>query len=397
MDEVRINELIKIYKEGLLEDTIPWWQNRFLDFEDGGYLIYRDADGTLLSTDKPVWFLGRIAWMWSRLYNKVEKRQDWLEVAKHGIDFMLKHAFDNDGRMFFTLTKDGRPLRKRLYLFSECFGAIALAEYARAAGSEEMLQKSKDLFDLIIKYHTTPGLLPPKVIPETRPMKSHGIYMILISVAQILREVDNAYIYTEVINDSIKEIFTNFVKPEKRCLLENVLADGSFLDIPEGRIVNPGHSIETAWFIMKEGEYRRDKSLVLKACEVLDWSLDMGWDEKYGGGILYYVDCDKKPPEPIEHELKLWWPHNEALYSTLLAYYLTKDEKWCNWYERIHKWTFEHFPDKTNGEWYGYLRRDGTISSPVKGNIWKGPFHLPRMQLNCWQLLESMKLENSKV
>ena len=205
MDEVRINELIKIYKEGLLEDTIPWWQNRFLDFEDGGYLIYRDADGTLLSTDKPVWFLGRIAWMWSRLYNKVEKRQDWLEVAKHGIDFMLKHAFDNDGRMFFTLTKDGRPLRKRRYLFSECFGAIALAEYARAAGSEEMLQKSKDLFDLIIKYHTTPGLLPPKVIPETRPMKSHGIYMILISVAQILREVDNAYIYTEVINDSIKD------------------------------------------------------------------------------------------------------------------------------------------------------------------------------------------------
>ena len=118
MEKQRIEELIGIYRDGLLNDTIPWWESRMIDKEAGGYLTYRDADGSLLSTDKPVWVNGRIIWMWSRLYNAVEKRPEWLEVARHGVDFLLKHAFDSDGRMFYSVTRDGRPLRKRRYLFS---------------------------------------------------------------------------------------------------------------------------------------------------------------------------------------------------------------------------------------------------------------------------------------
>jgi N-acylglucosamine 2-epimerase len=139
-------KLMNFYKDGLLADTIPWWQNRFIDREDGGFLTCFDADGSLLGTDKPVWLLARIIWMWSRLYNTVEKRGDWLEAAGHGMDFMLEHAFDADGRMFYSLTKQGSPLRKRRYLYTECFGVMALAEYARAEGSEKLLEKSKAAF-----------------------------------------------------------------------------------------------------------------------------------------------------------------------------------------------------------------------------------------------------------
>ena len=46
------------------------------------------------------------------------------------------------------------------------------------------------------------------------------------------------------------------------------------------------------------------------------------------------------------------------------------------------------FADEEHGEWYGYLHRDGRVSVPLKGNLWKGPFHLPRMQLVCWKLIE---------
>ena len=83
--------------------------------------------------------------------------------------------------------------------------------------------------------------------------------------------------------------------------------------------------------------------------------------------------------------------HNEALYATLLAYYLTGEDEWLEWFKKVHDWSFTHFPDTRHGEWFGYLRRDGTVSSRVKGNMWKGPFHLPRALLNCWQLLERMK------
>ena len=389
MKNDRLTRLRDLYRDGLLEDTIPWWQDRFCDEEFGGYLTYRDADGSLLSTDKPVWVLGRVIWMWSRLYNEVEKRPDWLEVARHGIDFMLKHAFDVDGRMFWSLTRDGRPLRKRRYLFTETFGVVALAEYARASESDEMLERARQLYRLLLKYHQTPGLLPPKALPQTRQLKGHAMPMILLATSQVIRKADDDPLYDDTIERSLEEVFRDFVKSEKRCLLETVQADGSVLDNPEGRTVNPGHAIETSWFIMEEGRRRGDKSLVEQACQILEWSLDVGWDPVHGG-ILYFVDCDGKQAEPYEHELKLWWPHNEALYACLLALHLTGDTKWAKWYERVHAWSFDHFPDREHGEWFGYLRRDGTVSSTVKGNMWKGPFHLPRMQLCGWQLLEEM-------
>ena len=389
MKPERLTELRDLYRDTLLEDVVPWWQSRFLDSECGGYLTYRDADGTLLSTDKPVWVLGRIIWMWSRLHHTIERRQDWLEIARHGVEFMLRHAFDSDGHMFFALTRDGRPLRKRRYLFSETFGTIALAEYARASGSQEMLDRAKSLYRLLLRYHRTPGLLAPKVLPQTRQLKGHAMPMILLATSQIMRQVDDDPLYDDTIERSLREVLHDFVKPEKRCLLETVFADGQMLDTPEGRTVNPGHAIETSWFIMEEARGRSDRRLIEQAVQILQWSLEIGWDAQFGG-LLYFVDCDGRQAEPYEHDMKLWWVHNEALYACLLALHLTGDSRWTDWYERLHAWTFSHFPDRQHGEWFGYLHRDGTISSTVKGNMWKGPFHLPRMLLYGWKLLEEM-------
>jgi len=392
MDADKLEQLSGFYKRHLLENVLPWWETRFVDREHGGFLVYRDADGALLSTDKPIWVMGRITWMWSRLYNTVEKKPDWLDIGAQGIDFLLEHGFDTDGRMFFSVTKEGLPLRKRRYLYAETFAAIAFAEYARAVQSEELLERAREIYRLILMYHRTPGLLPPKVIPATRQMRGHGMNMILIVTSQIMRKADphNREIYDDTINRAIDEIFNFLVKPEKQCLLEAVLANGKILDTPEGRTVLPGHAIETAWFIMEEATERGDGALLKEALRILEWSLQKGWDPEFGG-ILYYVDCDGKPAEPYEHELKLWWVHNEALYATLLAYYLTGEDEWLGWFKKLHDWSFTHFPDTKHGEWFGYLRRDGTVSSPVKGNLWKGPFHLPRSLLNCWQLLERMK------
>ena len=391
MDKERLVVLRDLYRDGLLDDTIPFWQSCIIDKAYGGYLNYRDADGSLLSTDKAVWVLGRIIWMWSRFYNTIEKRDEWLDVAQHGGDFMLKHAFDTDGRMFYLLAQDGRPLRKRRYLYTETFGVVALAEFGRATGSQEMIDKAKELYQLILRYHATPGLLEPKVFPETRQLKGHAMPMILLAMSQVMRQADPSQDsqYDQVITSSMNEVFKDFVKPEKKCLLESVQVDGGILDTPEGRTVNPGHAIETSWFMFEEARHRGDKSVIPRACQILEWSLDIGWDPVHGG-ILYFVDCDGKQAEPYEHELKLWWPHNEALYALLLAYHLTGENKWSDWYERVHEWAYGHFPDRENGEWFGYLRRDGTVSSTVKSNHWKGPFHLPRMQLYGWKLLEEM-------
>jgi N-acylglucosamine 2-epimerase len=141
---------------------------------------------------------------------------------------------------------------------------------------------------------------------------------------------------------------------------------------------------------MEEYRHRKDKKLLDNACLILDWSLELGWDQEFGG-LLYFVDIEGKPPPQYEHDMKLWWPHNEALYACLLAHHLTGQDKYEQWYEKLHHYAYAHFPDHQHGEWFKYLHRDGTVSSTVKGNRWAGPFHLPRMQYNCSTLLEHIK------
>jgi N-acylglucosamine 2-epimerase len=395
MELKRIEELITIHRDGLLKDTVPFWMKHNLDAECGGFYNYLDADGTILNTDKPVWVLGRYTWLMALLYNQVEKKPEWLDLSRHGIEFLEKYCFDTDGRMFYEVTREGKPLRKRRYLYTETFGVIAFSEYSLASGDQTKREKARQLYELLLRYHQTPGLLPPKLIPETRQAKSHAMPMILIATTQQLRKAGDDPLYTEMIDRYLTEVTGHFMRYDEKALLETVGINGERLDSPEGRCVNPGHAIETAWFIMEEGRHRSDQSLIEKGCQVLDWSLDWGWDKKYGG-ILYFVDVEGKPCFQYEHDMKLWWPHNEALYACLLAHHLTGKKEYEEWYEKIHQWAYAHFPDKENGTWFKYLHRDGTVSTTIKGSAWGGPFHIPRMQLYCWKLLEEMKKKASR-
>ncbi len=390
MKKKRIQELSSYFYEQLVTNTMPFWIDHATDREFGGFTTFLDRKGEILSTDKPMWVMSRITWVLARLYNELEKREQWLELAKHGVDFIKKYGFDQDGRMFYAVTRDGRPLRKRRYLFTETFGVIALAEYARASGDAESLGLAKKLMDLIQDLYHRPGSLEPKVIPETLQTRGHSMAMIRINTLQVLRAADPKGKYNELIDQAIDDVLTYFVKPDKKALLETVGINGEYLgDLPEGRCIIPGHIIETAWFIMEEGKHRSDLELVKKAQPLLDWSLNLGWDDRYGG-ILYYVDVEGRQPIQLEWDMKLWWPHNEAIYGTLLAHSLTEEKQYLDWFEKIHGWAIKHFPDKEYGEWIGYLHRDGSIALDLKGNYFKGPFHIPRQQLYCHLLLKSL-------
>ncbi|KAA0231723.1 N-acylglucosamine 2-epimerase [candidate division KSB1 bacterium] len=387
----RIDELITVYRDGLLNDTLPFWQKHAIDRDQGGFLFCLDQDGSVLSTDKPMWIHGRYVWLLSTLCNTVEPRPEWLQLARHGIDFIRRYGFDDDGRMFYSVTREGRPLRKRRYIFTETFGMIALAAYAKATGEQKAAQEASDLFRLVIKHLTTPGLLEPKIRPETRSLKALAIPMIMIVSAQVLRDAINDPLAQEWIDRSIAEIERDFMKPEFEAVLETVGPNGEFIDNFEGRMICPGHSIEAGWFILHEAKQRNNDAHLRKlGAQILDWSWQKGWDGTYGG-ILYYRDAKGLPCTEYWHDMKFWWPHNEAIIATLLAYRLTGEQKYLRWHGMVHDWAYRHFPDKEYGEWFGYLHRDGSLSTRLKGNMWKGPFHLPRMQWYCWKLLEEMR------
>ena len=387
LDKNYLQKQSGFYENQLLTDTIPFWFPKSIDEAYGGFLLMRDRDGSLLDDDKSVWIQGRATWLLATLYNTVEKKKEWLEGAKKGVDFLLNHCFDKDGQMFFHVTREGKPIRKRRYFFSETFAVIALAAYAKAANDSDLADKAREIFGKCIAYSTGEIKLEPK-FENTRPSKGIGVPMIMMNTAQQLRETIGDSRCDEWIEKWIQEIETFFVKDDIKCVMEQVAPDGSIIDHIDGRTLNPGHAIEGAWFILHEAKYRNnDPHLIALGCKMLDYMWERGWDKEHGG-ILYFRDVFNKPVQEYWQDMKFWWPQNEAIIATLLAYTMTGNEKYKQWHQQIHDYAYTHFHDKEFGEWYGYLHRDGTVAQPTKGNLFKGPFHLPRQEWYCWKLLE---------
>ena len=382
------------YKKDLTENIMPFWMKYGLDRENGGVYTCVNRDGSLMDTTKSVWFQGRFAFICSFAYNNVEKNQEWLDAAKSTLEFIEKHCFDEQGHMYFSVTAEGKPLRKRRYVFSETFAAIAMSEYALATGDQHWAKRAIQVFEDTQRFLATPGFLPAKFEADVK-LQGHSIVMILINVGSCIRKVVDDPKLTQQIDDSIEKLKKYFIHPEFKCLLETVGENGEFIDTNMTRTINPGHCIETSWFIMEEVKLRGwDKPMFDLALQVFDWSWDWGWDKQYGG-IINFRDCKNLPSQDYSQDMKFWWPQCETIIASLYAYLGTGDEMYLYRHERISEWTYAHFPDAEYGEWYGYLHRDGTVAQPAKGNLYKGPFHIPRMMIKGYMLCQEIlkKLE----
>lgn len=394
----KIKKYEKFYQDFLLNNVVKFWENSdLIDKENGGFITSVDREGKSYNNDKSVWFQGRCLWTFSKLCNTYGIKKEWLDAAKSGADFIRKYCIDKDGRMFFIVTKDGKPLRKRRYFYSESFLVVGFAEYYLISKDKSDLDLAEKYFNLMYELYRHPEHDPFKITPkenaEVRNLHSNAYPMVLVSSAQtLLRISGNKEKYNPIIKSIIDDMINLHYKEQYKCVLENVNQDGSILDNPTGRTINPGHSIENSWFLMNYAKTSDDKDLLFKAINIFNWSLERGWDDKYGG-IFYFVDLFNRPCEQLEHDMKLWWVHNESLIASLTAYKLTGDEAYFKKFEKLHSYIFSHFPDKKYGEWYGYLHRDGTVSHTQKGSLWKGPYHLPRCLILVDLILKSI-IEN---
>jgi len=388
LDELR--DFGELCRRELTENVLPFWMKHGWDREHGGVYTCLNRDGSLMDPTKSVWFQGRFAFALAYAYNHINGvseavRQEWLEAAKSTIDFFERHCFDSRGRMYFEVAADGTPLRMRRYLFSESFAAIAHAEYAKATGEKSHSDRALELFKAIRAAADDPALCPPKYEPALTT-QGHSLTMILINVANVLKQVSDDPLLDAQIDESIDRLFRFFVKSDFKCILETVGANGEFIDTCAGRTINPGHGIETSWFLMDVARARGDEELMKKALQILDWQWNWGWDAEQGGGIISFRDCKGLPPQCYEQDMKFWWPQCEAIIANLEAYLHTGDEKHLERFRLVRDWAWSHLKDPEAPEWFGYLHRDGTVAQPAKGNLFKGPFHIPRMLVKCAEL-----------
>lgn len=380
------------YRSMLLDSVLPFWLEHGFDQEYGGMLTGLDRDGSILETDKSVWFQGRALWVFSEAARLFDKSSEYQEVCDSLVSFIEQYCFDpSDGRMYFRVSREGEPVVKRMrYVFSETFAIIGFASYSRAFGKKEYAAKAYDLFQTVLTTLNTPGLLVPK---SSRPSKGFGVPMILLNTAQELRSAcpEHREELTCIIDGLLEEIETYFVRDELEIVVEQCSENGTLeLEHFEGRLLNPGHAIEGAWFVMREAKYRdNDAALMQLGTKMLDWMWKIGWDSEKGG-IIYFRDALGKSATEYWHDMKFWWPQCEAAIANMMAFSLTGKKQYLEQFSEVDQYIKANFVDREFGEWYGYLHHDNTLSTPLKGNMFKGPFHIPRMYLVCNSLFEEL-------
>ena len=380
-------QLEKQYRDELLQNVIPFWLEKSQDKEYGGYFTCLDCQGNVFDTDKFIWLQGREVWLFAMLYNRVEKRQEWLDCAIQGAEFLKKYGHDGNLNWYFSLDRQGNPLVEPYNIFSYTFATMAFGQLSIATGNQEYADIAKRTFDIILSKQDNPKGKWSKAYPGTRSLKNFALPMILCNLAlEIEPLLDEAFI-EKTMDTCIHEVMDVFLRPELGgIVVENVNADGSLSDTFEGRQLTPGHAIEAMWFIMDLGKRLNRPELIEKAVQTTLKMIDYGWDKQYGG-IYYFMDRKGCPPQQLEWDQKLWWVHIETLISLIKGYQLTGNKECLQWFEKVHHYTWEHFKDPKHREWWGYLNRQGEVLLDLKGGKWKGCFHVPRGLYQVWKTI----------
>lgn len=420
MDRAEAQTWRSFYENHLIQQILPFWQAS-IDEEFGGIFTGYDNAGTrLIHKEKYTWSQGRSLWIWSRLAQWEQRnqtdneRQPWLRYAEQTRDFIMNYAFMPEGHCRFLLTRDGEPKEMipgkghDLSFYADCFVIMGLAEYAKVAKDRTAWLEAKRLF-----WHTQQRLQTGRVRSEPYPvpegLQAHGFEMIMLNTSQILassyRMIEDDRQENEFSQTALQyadNILDRFMDREYRT---REMIDGSEQE-PHTmlmRHLNPGHTLESLWFVLSEVAPLQDQSRIQRCVDGMKKALALGWDQEYGG-LLRYVDLDGGRPQGTQDastsagfeqliadtwDTKLWWVHSEAIYACLLAYIITEDEQMKEWHQTLHDYTFKTFPAETGKEWIQIRNRSGqplekTVALPVKD-----PYHIARNLILAVELLDS--------
>ena len=422
---LNLSQLRSFYEEHLFGHVLPFWLHKAIDADLGGYYTgFANSGGQLLHTHKFTWSQGRFLWVWARLASQFPDKADaerYLQLAQSGAGFLMKYALLPNGHCSFILSREGKPIlldaqgRPReanpgetyaTSTFADCFVIYGLSEYARVTHDRAAFDFATRLFDSVEQrlaadqFRTDPYPTPPGY-------RQHGVPMIMLETSRELALTGDAF--DPALAASIRErtrffarqVMAEHRQADKGVVIEFLGSDGTVQDNMLGTYINPGHTLESMWFVMHYAEEVGDERMLQEAITTVRRACELGWDEQYGG-IFQFVHMEGGRPRGRvlpEHEgsamiqklrsdwdAKLWWVHSEALYALLLAYYHCRQAWAQNWYGKVHEYTFNTFP-APEGEWIAIRNRDGTPVDKVVALPVKDPFHVPRAFMHILRLL----------
>ncbi|MBR7156208.1 MAG: AGE family epimerase/isomerase [Lentisphaeria bacterium] len=377
---------IERYEKTLTADVIPFWQKNCPDREFGGYFTSLDRDGSVYDSTKYMWMQWRIVYMFAEFYLSRYSKPEFLQLAIDGFEFLYKYGRDEKGAYYFALNRRGEPAMAPYNVFSECFAAMGCAMLYKATGEKKYSAAATEaMTNYTARIQSgNPAGRWNKAMPGKQEYLSLGHYMMLANLGLIMDDCLGGNAYRRELDMAFEMVLNKFYRPEYGKVFENILPDGSIdKESCQGRMLNPGHVLEAMWFLLNTLErYPRSGDEAAKICTIIADTLELGWDKKHGG-IFYFMDAFGKPHLELQHDMKLWWPHNETLIASLFAYRHSGNELFSDWFRKLDRWTWSHFPDPDYGEWFAYLNRAGEVTHNLKGGKWKTFFHLPRCLAVC--------------
>ena len=399
-----MSEITKKYaadiKRHILEDIMHFWDSRCLDRENGGYITCFDRQGNITDTNKYVWFQGRQLYAYSLLYNRIQKRDAWLDLAKAGYDFLLRHAYAGNGRWNFELTREGKVITGTNSIYSDYHVAQGLAEYLYAAGcSDEQGMEILEATFSAIEKNTMDWEFKDVFENTWSPsLIWHDMHLTALNTAFIAGQALGRSRVKAFEEYCLDKILKWFMREEKQLIFEAVTRENQLEISPVGLFINPGHSLESMWFCLETGRLHEDRVVIQKALQGVDWTYRVGWDNVHGG-IFAYLNAEGSTPEPFDWHRetntfwddKIWWVNCESLCCFAVSYAASLEKKHLDMFEKQYDFCMQHFYDPEYGEWYERLYRDGSVKISDKGTKWKCAFHLVRSLVQVVTAFERME------
>ena len=391
-----IAEIAKDYRAQLLNEIVPFWEDKIVDPNHGGYFNYFTRDGTRYDTLKPGWFQGRTMHTFAALYNEIDKKENWLQIAKVGRKMLETSFYAGNGRFNKMLSQEGTVVEDTTSIFTDCFAIKGLYEYICTYNTPR--QQDIQLADNLSR-HLFGNMKDPKILNMECPpgMQKHAITFMSLIVAQESRKVLGNK-YQPVVDDCIKRSLYEFANDSYQAPFEYIGIDGKPILKDFGRIIDPGHTMEALWFAMEEGLHSGKQDYITRAGQILDWVIDRAYDKTYGG-FYHICDIDGGKPKPgfdrvdygpanVAWDDKVWWVQSEALLTLAMSAILNKNESHWQHFLKQREFTEAMFRDREYGEWYAFLKPDGSLLCDLKGFAGKGPYHVPRCIMKLVLFLE---------
>lgn len=393
-----LESLQKRCRQQLFDEYLPFWELGGIDEANGGFMCYLYDDGSVENDRKDIWYQGRGIWVYSYLYNQLEKDPKWLAIARDARNFMVKHMHRGDGTWLTTVDRKGVPvgsiaIDRSNNVYGALFAAVGLIQYAKATRSEKDLELARlAIRKSVERYEQADylGVTVPGVNDTGLRAQGHS-FMFVWVLPQLLELAPEPWI-EELLQKHLLALQEHYWNPEFGISNEYLFHDYSRIPSQAGFMV-PGHSIEAQWMAMHEAARQGNRLQRDIFKNRMHRLIEMSWDYVFGGtcDTAFYAESTEENTAGPVMDVKTMWAQSEVVVGCLLALEAS-GESWAQeWFEK--SWTYLQKTMTTDtGVWRQAVDRRGRdkqrdgISKYRRGN-----FHQPRCLMYMIEILGRMK------